>query len=365
VRKKLKWFYLSRMGFVLLFSVPSVPPWQTALNTILQQNFPCLYSPKRKAMRSVITFLLLLLLFSCKEEKVKTIADADLTLADFINLAPQIKLPFIVHDSTLQKKENDSAAINLELFKTFLPDSVYTKYYPASKQLKVHVLGKSEDAQKGNYVFVKSTAAKQKAVHLYYFNAKNEYVGAMKLLDNTVLSKTNRFTRIDSRYNIAFVKEQKTPTGEVWADESIYYMDAKGNVILTMTNSTEDRSDEIRGNPIDTLPRKNKYSADYSNDKKNLVSIRDGNTAKTFQFFIHFSKQNGECVGEIKGEGEYTGNNKGVFHDGDTECEILFNFSASSVTIKETNGCGSYRDIICFFEGSYAKKKSKPVKPSK
>lgn len=310
-----------------------------------------------RLMRSVISVVLLLLLFACKEEKVKTIADADLTLADFIALAPQVKLPFIVHDSTLQKKENDSAAINLELFKTFLPDSVFKKQYIISKQLKVHVLGKSTDAQKGNYLFVKSSAGKRKAVYLYYFNAKNAYTGTMKLLDNTVPAKTNQYTRIDSRYNIAFIKEQKTPTGEVWTDETIYYMDAKGNMILAMTNSTEDRSDEIRGNPIDTLPRKNKYSADYSNDKKNLVSIRDGSTPKTFQFFIHFSKQNGECVGEVKGEGEFTANNKGVFHDKDSECEILFNFSSSSVTIKETNGCGSYRDITCFFEGSYAKKR--------
>lgn len=308
-------------------------------------------------MRLVIATILFLFFLSCKEEKVKTIADADLTLADFISLAPQVKLPFIVHDSTLSKKENDSAAINLDLFKTFLPDSVFKNQYPVTKQLKVHVLGKSTDAQKGNYLFVKSSVNKRKAVYLYYFNEKNVYTGTMKLLDNSNPVKSNRLTRIDSRYNIAFIKEQKTPTGEVWSDETIYYMDAKGNVILTMTNSTEDRSDEIRGNPIDTLPRKNKYSADYSSDKKNLVSIRDGSTPKTFQFFIHFSKQNGDCVGELKGEGEFTANGKGVFHDKGSPCEILFSFSSGSVSIKETNGCGSFRDITCFFEGSYIKKK--------
>ncbi|HEX4958284.1 MAG TPA: hypothetical protein VFV46_08915 [Lacibacter sp.] len=308
-------------------------------------------------MRWVFSIVLLLLFVSCKERKVKTIADADLTLGDFILLAPQVKLPFIVHDTTLQKKENDSAAINFELFKSFLPDSVFQKHYPATKQLKVFVLGKSTDAQKGNYLFVKSSTGKRKAVYLYYFNAKNNYTGTMKLLDNTIPTRNNRFTRIDGRYNIAFVKEQKTPTGEVWTDETIYYLDGNGKVILAMTNSTEDRSDEIMGNPIDTLPRKYKYSADYSSDKKNLVSIRDGSTPKTFQFFIHFSKQNGDCIGEIKGEGEFTENDRGVFHDKDSECEILFNFSSTAVTIKETNGCGSYRDITCFFEGSYPKKK--------
>jgi hypothetical protein len=308
-------------------------------------------------MRSAITVVLLLVLLGCKEKKVKTIADADLTLADFIELAPQVKLPFTVHDSTLQKKENDSAALNVNLFKTFLPDTIYKKHYPVSQQLKLYVLGKSTDAQKGNYLFIKSVTGKRKAVYLYYFDTKNTYTGTMKLLDNVVPAKANRYTRIDGRYNIGFIKEQKTPTGEVWNDETIYYMDAKGNIILAMTNSTEDLSDEIMGNPIDTLPRKNKYSADYSSDKKNLVSIRDGSTPKTFQFFIHFSKQNGECVGELKGEGEFTENGKAVFHDKDSNCEIAFSFNNSSVTIKEINGCGSYRDITCFFEGSYPKKK--------
>jgi hypothetical protein len=306
------------------------------------------------------SMILLLLLFACKDKKQRTVADADLTIKEFIELIPQAKLPFIVHDSTLQKKENDSAALNLTLFQSFVPDSIFKQQYTSTKQLKLFALGKSTDAQKGNYVFIKSINGKRRAVHLYYFNEKNAYVGTAVLLDNSSATKANRYTRIDSRYNIALIKEQKTVTGELWTDETIYYMDANGKMILAMTNSTEDKSDEIMGNPIDTLPRKNKYSADYSNDKKNLVSIRDGSTAKTFQFFIHFSKQNGDCVGEIKGEGEFTAAGKGVFHDKDSDCEILFNFSSGSVSIKETNGCGSYRGITCFFEGTYIKKKAPP-----
>jgi hypothetical protein len=301
----------------------------------------------------ILTFML----FACKEKKLRTVADADLTLKEFISLAPALKLPYIVHDSILKKKENDSASLNIPLFKTFIPDSVFQLYYPASKELKLHILGKSKDAQGGNYILIKSVNGKRKAVHLYYYDAKDTYIGTMKLMDNSIPSNLNNYTRIDSRYNIGFIKEQKTPTGELWISETIYYMDAKGSIILAMTNSTEDLSDEIMGNPIDTLPRKNKHSADYSSDKKNLVSIRDGSSAKSFQFFIHFSKQNGSCVGEIKGEGEFTENGKGVYHAKDGDCEILFSFTNSSVSIKEINGCGSYRDITCFFEGIFPKKK--------
>lgn len=308
-------------------------------------------------MLRTVCILFVTVFFACKETKQRTVADEDLTIKDFLQLSPELKLPFAVHDSILQKKEKDSAAINQKVFQSFVPDSVYKKNHPVTRQLKLFVLGKSTDAQKGNYVFIKSVAGNRKAVHLYYFDEKNSFTGSTKLLDNTPSSKPGRYVRIDSRYNISFIKEQRTPTGEVWTDESIYYMDTKGNMILTMTNSTQDRSDEIMGNPIDTLPRKNKYSADYSGDKKNLVSIRDGRTSKTFQFFIHFSKQNGECVGELKGEGEFTANGKGVFHDKGSPCEILFSFTTNSVSMKETNGCGSYRDITCFFEGTYPRKK--------
>ncbi|MFN5135896.1 MAG: hypothetical protein ACK5DG_11320 [Chitinophagaceae bacterium] len=307
-----------------------------------------------------VTTALFVLLFACKDKKQRSVVDADLTIKEFIELIPQAKLPFIVYDSTLQKKENDSAALNLTVFQSFVPDSVFKQQYPSTKQLKLFALGKSTDAQKGNYIFIKSINSKRRAVYLYYFNEKNTYVGTAVLLDNISATKANRYTRIDSRYNIALIKEQKTATGELWTDETIYYMDANGKMILAMTNSTEDKSDEIMGNPIDTLPAKNKFSADYASDKKNMVSIRDGQLPKTFEFFIHFSKQNGECVGELKGEGEFTSPGKGVFHDKDSDCEIIFSFSSSSVTIKEINGCGSYRGITCFFEGAYMKKKAAP-----
>lgn len=47
------------------------------------------------------------------------------------------------------------------------------------------------------------------------------------------------------------------------------------NFMLIMTEALEDKVTELI-NPIDTLPRKNKYSADYSSGKMNLVSVRDG-----------------------------------------------------------------------------------------
>lgn len=309
---------------------------------------------------------LLFLLFSvaCKEKKPKSVSDENLSAADVIELAPVFSFPVVINDSVLTAKQGDSSLVKLAAFQTFLPDSVFKLHYPQTKQLKLYLLGKAVDGEKGNYVFIKSVSAAKKAVHFFYFNKKNQYLGSMKLAENTPKAGVTKYCRIDSRFNISMIQERKTPTGEYWSSETIYYMDANGRMITSVTNSNEDLSDVIMGNPIDTLPRKNKYSADYRTDKKNLVSIRDGVTSKTFRFFIHFSKQGGACVGELKGTGEWTGNGKAVFRDDGSDCVINFNFTNYAVSLKEENGCGSYRDITCFFEGSFTKVKE-PVKSKK
>lgn len=313
-------------------------------------------------LKYAINLLIVALLFACKEVKVKTVADTDITIADFIELAPVVNLPFIINDSILNNKQSDSSFVAVAKFQEFIPDSIFKNYFPQIKNLKLYLLGKSTDAKKGNYLFVKSVTGKKNEVWFFYFKKNAEYVTSMRLADNLPMKTGNRYCRIDSKYSISFIKEQKKSTGEYWTSETIYYMDAAGKMIVAMTNSGEDLSDEIMGNPIDTLPKKNKLSADYYSDKKNMVSIRDGLSAKTFQFFIHFSKQNSECVGELKGEGEFTSATKGVFHDDEGACEIIFNFSTGSISIKETKGCGNYRDITCFFEGSFTRKKE-VVKP--
>lgn len=315
-------------------------------------------------MKKWVWISMMAVLFSCKDKTPKAISDEHLTASDLITLAPKLNFPVMINDSLLNRKENDSSKINIATFKTFVPDSVFTKLYPATKQLKLYVVGKIANSGSGDFILMKSITGKTAAAQLYYFDKKKGYLSVLDVTRHLPKGTGVKYCRIDSRLYISFIQEKKAPTGEPWTDESIYYMDANGKFIMAMTNSTEDLSDEIMGNPIDSFPRKNKYSADYSTDKKNLVSIRDGNSDKTFQFFIHFSKQNGECIGEIKATGEWIGNGKGVYREGTNGCGIDFNFTSSSVTIKEESGCGSYRGITCFFEGSYPRKKE-PVKKTK
>jgi hypothetical protein len=215
---------------------------------------------------------------------------------------------------------------------------------------------KTED--KFTYLFITKSNGKQQSIIAIYFNPKGQYLGHLLLIDSRqIKSGYRQSAKIDARYNINIITEHTLPNGEVWAGEQIYYFDPTGLPIMAVTNTNEDLSNEILGNPIDSMPRKHKYSGDYSADKKNLVSIRDGRTDKSLNFFIHFSKRQGNCVGELKGEADWVNKNMAVFRDSKSPCVIEFHFADRKINIKEVNGCGSYRDIKCLFEGSFPKVK--------
>lgn len=308
-------------------------------------------------MKKMCTVLMLFfVLVSCKEKKLKSIASEDLTASELIALTPDLKLPLLMSDTVLLRNENDSFAVSHKVVQTMLGDTVFNQLYPKVKQLKLFAMGKTASEVSGTFVLLKSVAGAKREAHLFHFNKDMAYTDGIKLAGNEVSAKGKKYGRLDSKLNIALCEDVRTATGELFTNETVYAVNDTGKFFVVMTNSNEDLSDEILGNPIDTFARKQIYSADYLIDKKNMVSVRDGLTAKTMIFFIHVSKQNGTCVGELKGEATFTEKNKAVFKDEGSDCEIDFIFSKTSVTIKEINACGSYRDITCFFEGTFTKK---------
>jgi hypothetical protein len=126
----------------------------------------------------------------------------------------------------------------------------------------------------------------------------------------------------------------------------------------------EDKPAEII-NPIDTLSRKNKLSADYTAGKMNLVSIRDGRRNDRLSFFIHFEKNDGECTGELKGDALLINANTAEYRQNGDPCALRFNFTSSSVSLKEVEACGSHRGLRCLFDGSFVRKKEVKQSTSK
>ena len=52
-----------------------------------------------------------------------------------------------------------------------------------------------------------------------------------------------------------------------------------------------------------------------------------------------------------------TGETTGQYANTGDPCGLAFTFKGSEVIVKENGSCGNYRDIKCFFNDTYTKKK--------
>jgi hypothetical protein len=181
---------------------------------------------------------------------------------------------------------------------------------------------------------------------------------------------TMQVSGLDRRLSFYKTTSVKKADGSAAEGKEVHiYNDEAGQFLLIMTDPLDDRVQEVI-NPIDTLSKKNKLSADYIKDKMNIVSIRDNSKSGKLNFFIHFDRNNGECTGELKGIATLTSANTAVYGQPGDACSLQFNFSSSFVTVKEVGACGSHRGVKCSFDGSFprkkeAKPKTQPRRPSK
>lgn len=300
----------------------------------------------------LIAVLALGFLGACKS-KTKKPGDP-ITFKEFRQTFADSKLPYKLAADTLAAASADSTAIDSALLAQFITDTLAKADFQSGK-VKYYPLVAIEGA-KINYLVVKAASKTESVAYLCaYDKKKNKFLSRMHVASANGKNVKENFS-IDSKEMVKVTKEATISTGRTATTENFYSIEADGSSSLIMTNSTGDVVPGQIFNPIESLPKKNKLSGDYASGELSIVSIRDGKDAKSFQFFISFSKESG-CKGELSGTGHFTGTNKGEFQDKDTECGIAFQFAGSKVSIKEIGGCGAYRGIRCLFEGSYTKKK--------
>ncbi|MEO5945729.1 MAG: hypothetical protein ABIP79_02855 [Chitinophagaceae bacterium] len=324
-------------------------------------------------MQGIRKFLMILVavtsLAGCKQKKKISLAGEDtVAVNDFIDFFTPLDLPLQFTDTNLlrAKKENDSLLISLKNFNLFVPDSVLQQVYAKGAKPKIYVLGRVSVPKAETYLFVKTITSDKKAVFVLGFDKEQKFIAGMSVLRPDQKSSTEQSVSMDRKYSITKKVMLKNADGTLSEGKDVYVLNREAkSFMLIMTDALNDKVTELI-NPIDTLPRKSKYAGDYSNDKMNLVSVRDGRKDGKISFFIHFEKSNGVCLGELKGEATMKTPNTAVYQvDGDP-CQLKIIFSSSSVTLKEIEGCGSRRGVNCSFDGSFAKKKvSKSVNKSK
>lgn len=308
-------------------------------------------------------------LTGCKQKKKISLAGEDtVAVNDFFDFFTPINLPFQFVDTSLlrAKKDNDSLLISQKVFHQFIPDSILGELYGKGTNSKIYAIGKVIVPKAETYLFVKTIANDKKAVFVLGFDKEKQFIAAMPVLRPDLKSSTEQSASMDKKYTITKNVILKNTDGSLSEGKDVYVLNNEAkNFVLIMTDALDDKVTELI-NPIDTLPRKSKYAADYINGKMNMVSIRDARRDGKISFFIHFEKSNGICTGELKGEATMKTVNTAVYQEDGDPCQLRFIFSASAVTLKEIEGCGSRRGVDCSFDGSFAKKKvSKSVNKSK
>ncbi|MEO6610779.1 MAG: hypothetical protein ABIT05_01565 [Chitinophagaceae bacterium] len=311
-------------------------------------------------------FLLLIaviLVTGCKHRKKPSLTgDEPVEISDFIEFFRPVSLPYQLSDTVLTRKEKDSALISYQVFTQFVPDSILSKVFGKGVKPRLHSLARAEVKGAETYLFAKAASNDKKAVFILAFDKKQQFIAGMTALRPDNDATTQQSVLLDRKYTITKSVLQKKPDGSFSDGKDVYVLNAEAkNFMLIMTDALNDKITELI-NPIDTLPRKGKFSADYSNAKMNLVSVRDGRKTDRISFFIHFEKNNGECTGELKGEAMLRATGTAEYRQDGDPCVLKFIFSKSLVTLKEEEGCGSRRGLQCSFNGSFARKKY--VKPA-
>lgn len=308
---------------------------------------------------------LLLLVTACKDKKGGLSGDKPVTAKELLAVYPAINLPYTVADTNINRLK-DTTTIPYKALQQFIPDSILEKLEGGSKakaKTRIHPLGRIEK-DNGNYLLTTFTYNKHTSLAAFFFDKKNEFKAALELLPARHNNDYTYTVGINREPTFTVNKERFASANQLLYTRTGYaYIDASAD-FLTVINETNDEQKKVNEiyNPIDTMARKNKFSGDYVEDKKNFIAVRDGRNAQEYLFFIHFEKNNGACTGELKGEFTVAANGKAVYKQNGDPCVIDFAFTNTRITVKEQGSCGNHRGIRCLFNDSYDKKKEKKKK---
>jgi len=311
--------------------------------------------------KSLLLFVLPLLMIACKEKKVSLATnDEKVNISDFLEFFQPMKLPYQVTDTILKRREPEASVINGKLFARFVPDSILSKLFGKEGHPHLYAIGKVTVPDAEKYVFVKATTSNRRALVLLVFDKKDHFAVSRPVIYADNEAGVSGQVTMDAKYTVTIQHQRKASDGQVYYHRDAYIFNGDAGLMLILTESNESRPKIVPVyNPIDTLPRKHKFSGDYAQDKRNIVAIRDGRDASRFLFFVHFEKEDGTCKGELKGEAKFIGPGVARYRAYSDPCAIEFTFIPEGISLKELGGCGVHRDIKCFFEGYFEKRKAK------
>jgi len=307
------------------------------------------------------TLFTLTIFFSCKNDEASLSGDAQVSMDAFTKAFQPLNLPMRIYDTSVQNL-GDTATISLAAISGIVPDSVlqsFKKRKEKSPKITFHAIGKKESGT-DNFYLLTMKNGKNTGLIVFVFDKEKKFVASQDLLEknNPDDYSHNVFITTEPAFIISREKKGKDNT-TLYSRNSLAYSATSHSFITVMKDSNENPENIAVINPLDTLPQKNKYSGNYVEDKKNYISLRDGNDEQAYQFFIHFEKNDGDCTGELKGILKMTDSKNAIYQQNGDACVIDFRFEGKRIILKERGNCGNHRGIKCFFDDEYVKKKIK------
>lgn len=307
-------------------------------------------------MRKIVFALVAVLFFACKDKKTNLGADAAIKPNQFIAAFKVIDNSFTANDTNIFKLA-DTVSINHKLLSRFIPDSVTERLIESDRKTIFHPLGRIAKNNE-TYVLLLSVKNKKPYVSVLVFDRENKF-----LADKDLIYIHN--DEEGYKYNLQINKE---PTFFVGREKLVNDKESKftrtgwiynGKTFIAAVKESNERSDKQMPiiNPIDSLIKYNIYSGTYVQDDRNFISLRDGKTKNEYLFFLHIEKNDGNCIGELKGTMQLTDSTHAVYNYAGDPCSIDFTFDRNIIIIKEKGSCGNRRGMDCYFDDAYTKKK--------
>ncbi len=307
--------------------------------------------------RIFLNSLLVVFLFvACKHGSGKKSmkGDEQVVVADFIAFFDKLNLPVTFKDSILTKKPNDSAMIAPAVFSQFISDTVFHNDFKGEMP-NVYAIGQFKNGKKEIYLLFKAVHGKKQKLYVAVMNEKDSFETCAPMLSlNSNPGKES--LSIDNKFTFTNSSDTKGNDGTVYTVNKVLAYNM-GAFMVILTDGLPAGVELPIIDPIDTLPRKGKFTGNYAINKRNFISVRDGLKPQQIRFFIHIEKDK-NATGELKGEATMLGLDSAVYKADGDPCGLGIKFNGSSVDIIESN-CGNRHDMGCSFDGHYIKQKEK------
>ena len=309
-------------------------------------------------MRYLSNLLILLALIGCAETKTDLSGNTPLKINDFNAAFKNIELPIRINDTNLASF-TDTVEIGRKALEQFLPDSVVDVIAPKLlKNASIFTVGKIEKETE-YYLLLNNKDARRQTVFVITFSKKNVFLDYQVLTQFDLSQKSSQFygkTLLINKEPTFLIEENKLDPEKGISNEKKGWAYTDQGFRLIYLDANIKPAQKAILNPIDTLPTLNTFSVNYARDKKNFISLRDFGNPNKYQFFLHFEKKEGDCVGELKGLLNFVKNQATYSEKGDP-CTIQFTITGNVIKIKEDGNCGNHRNMTCYFNDSYDKKR--------